>query len=229
MDNTKKSSNASMDNKRFLFVLMGLVLALAVVFVSLEWGQKDKTVNIETGNVVADYEEELIDQTVQEEEQPIEEIKPEVPQVIEQIEIVEDNVKTHEVEYNSDLTPQPTDFRAPVAPPAEDEDDKVIFKVVEKMPEFPGGAEKLNKYLSEQIRYPYIAIENGIQGRVICQFTVFKDGSIGDIEVVKSGPHESLNKEAVRVIGTMPKWTPGQQRNKAVNCKFTLPVVFRLS
>ena len=100
--------------------------------------------------------------------------------------------------------------------------------VVETMPEFPGGQAELFKYLSENVKYPVIAQENGIQGRVICQFVVNKDGSIVDVEVVRSGGDASLDKEAVRVIKSMPKWKPGKQRGKAVRVKYTVPVNFKL-
>lgn len=110
--------------------------------------------------------------------------------------------------------------------PVEDED--VVFVVVDKMPEFPGGQQALFKYLSENVKYPVIAQESGIQGRVVCQFVVNIDGSISDIEVVRSGGDASLDKEAVRVIKSMPKWTPGMQRGKTVRVKLTLPVNFKL-
>ena len=100
--------------------------------------------------------------------------------------------------------------------------------VVEKMPEFPGGQAALFKYLSENVKYPVIAQENGIQGRVICQFVVNTDGSIVNVEVVRSGGDASLDKEAVRVIKSMPKWHPGQQRGKPVRVKYTVPVNFKL-
>ena len=96
------------------------------------------------------------------------------------------------------------------------------------MPEFPGGQAELMKYLASNVKYPVIAQENGIQGRVICQFVVNKDGSIVDVEVVRSGGDPSLDKEAVRVIKSMPKWKPGKQRGKAVRVKYTVPVLFRL-
>ena len=96
------------------------------------------------------------------------------------------------------------------------------------MPEFPGGQQALFKYLGDNVKYPVIAQENGIQGRVICQFVVNKDGSIVDIEVVRSGGDPSLDKEAIRVIKSMPKWKPGKQRGKPVRVKFTLPVNFKL-
>ena len=100
--------------------------------------------------------------------------------------------------------------------------------VVETMPEFPGGQQALFKYLGENVKYPVIAQENGIQGRVICQFVVIKDGSIVDVVVVRSSGEPSLDKEALRVINSMPKWKPGKQRGKPVRVKYTVPVNFRL-
>lgn len=106
--------------------------------------------------------------------------------------------------------------------------DSVVFEVVEVMPEFPGGMNALMKYLSQNIKYPAEAHAKDIQGRVIVSFVVRKDGSIDDIKVARSvDPY--LDKEAVRVITTMPKWTPGKQRGEAVNVRFTVPVMFRLT
>ena len=99
--------------------------------------------------------------------------------------------------------------------PAGEEEGDIVYTVVEKMPEFPGGQQALFKYLNENVMYPEIARENGIQGRVICQFVVNKDGSISDIEVVRSGGDPSLDKEAIRVIKSMPKWKPGMQKGTA--------------
>ena len=107
-------------------------------------------------------------------------------------------------------------------------EDDVVFVIVESMPEFPGGQQALFKYLSENVKYPVIAQENGIQGRVVCQFVVNKDGSIDDIEVVRSGGDPSLDKEAVRLIRSMPKWKPGRHKGKAVRVKYAVPVNFKL-
>ena len=109
-----------------------------------------------------------------------------------------------------------------------EEEEDVVFVVVESMPEFPGGQPALFKYLSENVKYPVIAQENGIQGRVICQFVVNKDGSIVDVEVVRSGGDPSLDNEALRVVRSMPKWKPGKQRGKTVRVKYTVPVNFKL-
>lgn len=102
-----------------------------------------------------------------------------------------------------------------------------VFDVVEEMPSFPGGASGLLAYLNENIKYPVVAEENGIQGRVIVTFVVEKDGSITDVKVVKS-VDPSLDKEAVRVIRNMPRWKPGKQSGSAVRVKYTTPVTFRL-
>ena len=102
-----------------------------------------------------------------------------------------------------------------------------VFDVVEQMPQYPGGDAALMQYLSSHIKYPVIAEENGIQGRVVCTFVVEKDGSITDVRVVKS-VDPSLDKEAVRVIKSMPKWIPGKQNGSAVRVKYTVPVTFRL-
>ena len=106
--------------------------------------------------------------------------------------------------------------------------EKVIFQVVEEMPEYPGGMAECMKFLGKNVKYPVEAQENGIQGRVIVSFVVTDEGDIQDPVVVK-GVDPLLDAEAVRVISMMPKWKPGKQRGKAVNVKFTLPVCFRLS
>ena len=102
-----------------------------------------------------------------------------------------------------------------------------VFDMVEQMPTFPGGQTELMAYLGKNIKYPTIAQENGTQGRVIIQFVVERDGSISDVHVAR-GVDPYLDKEAVRVVKSMPKWLPGKQNGKAVRVKFTVPVMFRL-
>ena len=108
------------------------------------------------------------------------------------------------------------------------EEENKVFDVVEQMPSFPGGNAALMNYLSQNIKYPVIAEENGIQGRVIVQFVVGKDGHISDVRVAKS-VDPSLDKEAVRVVRGMPRWIPGKQNGQAVTVRYTLPVTFRLN
>ena len=105
--------------------------------------------------------------------------------------------------------------------------EEEVFNMVEQAPQFPGGQAELMAYLSKNIHYPVIAQENGIQGSVVCQFVVGSDGSIRDIVVARS-LDPSCDKEAVRVIQSMPKWIPGRQNGKAVSVRYTLPVRFRL-
>lgn len=126
----------------------------------------------------------------------------------------------------AEVTP-PQVKKAVPAPQIKSVPDSTIFEVVEEMPEFPGGQQALMEYISKNLRYPAEARAKGIQGRVIVSFVVKKDGSIEDTEVVRS-IEPSIDKEAQRVISSMPKWKPGKQRGQAVNVKFTVPLVFRL-
>ena len=107
------------------------------------------------------------------------------------------------------------------------EEETKVFDVVEQMPSFPGGDAELMKFLHDHMKYPAVAEENGIQGRVICTFVVERDGSITDVKVIKS-VDPSLDKEAIRVLKSMPKWIPGKQNGSAVRVKYTVPVTFRL-
>ena len=145
------------------------------------------------------------------------------------VEVAVGHVEVEEIQIN---TEDDKDVEVVIAPPVEapveEEEEEVIFVVVESMPEFPGGQQAMMRYIAENIKYPVIAQENGIQGRVICQFVVEKDGKVSDIQVVRSSGEASLDKEAVRVINSMPKWKPGKQRGKPVRVKYTLPVNFRL-
>jgi len=222
----KKSEKASLENDKLIYVLMGLVFVLSLVFVALEWTEKEVT-KYEVTDTEFLFEEEVeIQQTSQETPPPP---PPPAVQEVEVLNVVEDNVETESIEVNTeDDKETEVVIAAPVEAPVEEEEEEVVFVVVEKMPEFPGGQQALFKYLSENVKYPVIAQENGIQGRVICQFVVNRDGSIVDVEVVRSGGDPSLDKEAVRVIKSMPKWKAGQQRGKPVRVKYTVPVNFKL-
>ena len=222
----KKSQKASLEDKKVVYVLMGFVFVLSLCYVALEWTEKEVT-KYEVADMEFTFEEEVeIQQTTQETTPPP---SPPPVQEVEVLNVVEDDVETESIEINTeDDKDVEVVIAAPVEAPVEEEEEEVVFVVVETMPEFPGGQQALFKYLSENVKYPVIAQENGIQGRVICQFVVNKDGSIVDVEIVRSGGDASLDKEAVRVIKSMPKWKPGKQRGKAVRVKYTVPVNFRL-
>lgn len=220
----KKSPKASLEDKKTLFVMMGLVMVLSLLYIGFEWTESEVKVYDSFDTSVLAEEEIEIAQTQQELPPPP---PPPVPDVVEVINIVEDDVIVESVEINTeDDKNKEVVIQAPVAAPIEEEDN-VVFQVVETMPSFPGGDASLFKFLGENVKYPVIAQENGIQGRVICQFVVNKDGSIVDVEVVRP-VDPSLDKEAIRVIKSMPKWSPGKQRGKSVRVKYTLPVNFKL-
>lgn len=222
----KKSKEASLEDKKFTFLLMGVVIVLSICFVALEWTEKEVTKYEVTDQDFLIEEEIEIQQTSQDITPPP---PPPPAQEVEVLNVVEDNVETKHIDIASeDKKDEVVVVAPPVEAPKEEEDVETVFVVVETMPEFPGGQAALFKYLSENVKYPVIAQENGIQGRAICQFVVNRDGSIVDVEVVRSAGDASLDKEAVRVLKSMPKWKPGKQRGKAVRVKYTVPVNFKL-
>jgi protein TonB len=224
----KKSPKADLENKKMMAVLIGLVMALGIMYIAFEWSQNEITVYEEALQGPVEIDEEMVEVTFREETPP----PPPPPQpetVLSDIIDIQDNeAEVETTDFNSeDEADARVEIQAPIAPPEEEEEEQVIHIRVEKMPEFPGGQEALNRYLVRNIKYPLLAQENGIQGRVVCQFVVNSDGSIVDISVVR-GVEESLDKEAIRVIQSMPKWTPGRQGGKSVRVKYTLPIRFKL-
>ena len=136
-------------------------------------------------------------------------------------------IGTFDVKGNDEAEGEVLKAKEVIAEEKPKEEETKVFDVVEQMPEFPGGQGALFEYLSKNIKYPVVAEENGIQGRVIVTFVVERDGSITDVKVARS-VDPSLDKEAVRVVKSMPKWIPGKQNGSAVRVKFTVPVMFRL-
>lgn len=224
----KKSPKADLEGKKQMSLLMGYVIALAVLFVAFEWG----TTDVQIANIqgVSDIlvEEEI--EITRPENQPPPPPPPPAPVAAEVLTVVEDNVKVDtEIQSTEDQqnVAQVQTYTPPAVVEEEEESTNQIFTVVETMPEFPGGETGLLTFINKSIKYPVIAQENGIQGRVICSFVINKDGKVTDAEVMR-GVDPSLDKEALRVINTMPAWKPGQQRGKPVKVKFTVPIAFRL-
>ena len=224
----KKSPKADLENKKTSNLLVGAILTLAVLFVGFEWSERDKKVTTDTGIQEVLFEEEII--PITEQEQPKQAPPPpEAPKVEEVLEIMDNDTEVEESTIQaSDDTQAAVEVKyTPVEVEEEEVEEQQIFQVVEEMPEFPGGMGECMKFLGKNIKYPTISQENGVQGRVIVQFVVNRDGSIVDPVVVR-GVDPYLDKEALRVIATMPKWKPGKQRGKAVRVKYTVPVMFRL-
>lgn len=226
----KKSPKADLEGGIGMSILMGMIVGLAVLFVGFEWSTKDVQVVTADEGVADIIAEEEIEIT-RPENTPPPPPPPPAPAATEVLNVVDDDVELEQqdiISSEDDASAAQTEtFVAPVVEEEEEESAQQIFTVVEKQPEFPGGTAELFKYLSKAIKYPVIAQENGIQGRVVCSFVVNRDGSIVDIQVMR-GVDPSLDKEAVRVISEMPKWKPGEQRGKPVRVRFILPVQFRL-
>ncbi|MBO7050049.1 MAG: energy transducer TonB [Bacteroidaceae bacterium] len=225
----KKSERADLERGKSTSLLIGFVMALAVMFVALEWTQREVEDNSEIYSARdVSLNEEMVPITL-----PEKKTVPPPPAAVTKadiIEIVEDDADIEEdimasTEDNVEWVDLDEIDYVEVEPEPEEEE---IFMVVEDQPEFPGGTAALLEYLRKNIKYPAICRENNIQGRVLVTFIVNKDGAIVEPEVVKS-VNPSLDKEALRVIAGMPKWKPGSQRGKPVRVKYTVPVNFRLN
>lgn len=225
----KKSRKADLENKKGSSLLIGLVVAFGVLFVALEWAQKDVTIYEEALREEVEIDEEMVEVTFREETPPPPPPEAPAPETVlsDVIEIKDNTEDVQTVDFSTEDDGKAVEIQAPIAAPEEEAEEQKIFVVVEKMPEFPGGEEAMRRYLARNIRYPLIAQENGIQGRVICQFVVNSDGKIVDVQVVR-GVEASLDEEAIRVIKSMPNWTPGKQGGKNVRVKYTLPIRFKL-
>ncbi|HNZ85233.1 MAG TPA: energy transducer TonB [Paludibacteraceae bacterium] len=224
----KKTPKANLENKKTMAILIGLVLALGIMFIAFEWSKNEIKVYDDAiqGEFVED--EEMIEVTFRNETPP-----PPPPPIQETvlsdvIDIRDDkeDIQTKNFDSEDDKNKKVV-IQAPIAAPVEEPEENRIHVVVERMPEFPGGEAAMNQFINRTIRYPVIAQENGIQGRVVVQFVVNTDGKIVDVEVVR-GVEESLDKEAIRVVKAMPPWNPGRQGGKNVRVKYTLPIRFRI-
>ncbi|MBO4907091.1 MAG: energy transducer TonB [Bacteroidaceae bacterium] len=233
-----KSMTDELRGQRWTSILLGYVLVLAIMFVAFEYTQREiEKVEQEKIFESITVEEEMIPITTQKVEVAP---PPPAPKEVEVINIVEDEQEIQEEEVNTteEMNQSVTSVHAdgahavvaaaPVVGPVREEgDDDAIYEVVEANAEFPGGEAACVRWLSENIKYPAIALEQGIKGRVVVQFVVNKDGSIQDVKVLRS-PDPSLSKEAERVVKMMPKWKPARQGNKTVRSRFNLPVNFTI-
>lgn len=225
----KKSPKADLEKQKLLFTQIGLVVALGLMFVAFEWAQTDVKASDIFVMPEEVLEEEAIPVTRQEEIKPPP--PPPPPRFTEVLNIVDNDVELEEeleiedMEIDEDTE---VDFIDIGSDEDEEIDETEVFMIVETMPSFPGGDAALNRFLADNIKYPTIAQENGISGRVFINFVVNRDGQIVDAKVVR-GVDPALDQEAIRVVKMMPKWNPGQQRGKPVRVSFMLPVNFVLN
>ncbi|MCX7954848.1 MAG: energy transducer TonB [Bacteroidales bacterium] len=223
----KKNPKVDLERKRSLFFEIALFITLGIVFVAFEIKIIPETDKDEFEVVTTKVEEEIIPITKQEE---IKLPPPPPPPVTDIIQVVENNQEIkNEVEIQSTEATVNTQIEAPVEVKQEEEVEEVInFYVIEEKPEFPGGEAAMMQWIAKNIKYPEIAKENNIQGKVFVQFIIDKDGQVKNVEVVR-GVDPVLDREAVRVVSSMPQWKPGKQRGKPVKVQFQLPINFRLN
>ena len=221
--------NPKADLRRFsgIFLEAGFVISLGLMLLTFNITQREKMASNlgELDDMVA--EEEIIPITRQQEIKPPP--PPEPPKVTEVLNIVEDDVEIEdELEIEDTEADQETAIEIVEIEEEEEEDEAQVFFIVENMPEFPGGDLELRKHIAQNVSYPEIAKENGIQGRVFVQFVVNQKGKVEQVKIVR-GVDPALDKEAIRVIKSLPAWKPGSQRGKPVRVSFTVPINFQLN
>ena len=226
----KKSEKASLENKKLLFMEIGLIIALAVVYVAFEWQtEEQQIVELEDTTQVIEVEEVI---ATQQDTPPPPPSAPKMPVLSDQIDIVDDEIVVDDnmflnLEDDANMGVEIMDYVESVEEEVIEE-ETIPFQLVEEKPSFMGGdANDFSKWVNTRLVYPEIAKENGVQGRVMLQFTVEADGRVTNVKVLR-GVDSSLDQEAVRVVSSSPRWTPGKQRDRAVRVTYTFPVIFQL-
>ena len=230
----KKNPKADLNKDRNLYFVIGLTFVTFITWQAIESKTYEKTFDFEALNVEDDDDEDIpITEQIKTPPPP-----PPPPPAPEVIEVVEDEEEVEETVIESTETDQDEIIIEEIEVEDEFEDIDVPFAVIEDVPIFPGCEsvaksqrracfqEQMNKHIRKNFRYPDIAQEMGIQGRVYVNFIIAKDGSITNIRM--RGPDKNLENEAARIIGRLPKMTPGKQRGRAVRVPFSIPITFRL-
>ena len=230
----KKTPQADLERGKGLSVLLGLVVALSVLFMGLEWGTATASDNNGDDALnIADMEDALFIPE-QQEQQP--EPEPPAPEEVievqlpEEFKVVDNNKEVAKLDLISADQDRELPPPAPIinTPTVEEVVEEQIFEIVEEQAVPPtGDVASLLKWIGKHIKYPDRAANNGVQGKVIVRFVVEKDGSLTDVQVAKPVDPD-LDKEAIRVVKSMDKWKPGKQRGKPVRSRFTLPIQFKL-
>jgi len=224
---SKKSENANLDNKRTIFLEIGMIIALSLVFLAFNWRTYEKELIQIYQRPFDNIPVELVPVTTQKPPEP----KIPVPVVVHTINIVDDESPVNdEFIFSAEISPMdtvPVYVHAPAMKEEENPPEEEIFIVVESMPEFPGGDAALYAFLRKNMKYPQMAKEASISGKVYITFVVEKDGSITDVRLLR-GIGGGCDEEAMRVVKNMPVWTPGKQRNFPVRVQFNFGVKFTL-
>ena len=225
----KKSPKADLENKKTLFIQIGLVIALVLCLLAFNWTTGQKNDSVFEGMTEQAIEEEQIPVT---EEIPPEQAPPPEVTVTDLFEIVQDDVVlTNEVSFDDDETTEDkvVEIYAPVSLQAEEEaTEEEVFVIVEDMPKFKGGdINKFREWVQKRVRYPEIASENGIQGRVYITFVVETSGLVSNVSVTRS-VDALLDEAAKEAVEASPKWEPGMQRGRPVRVRYSIPIIFQI-
>ncbi len=227
----KKTPKADLENKRMLFTEIGLIVTLLIVFFAFEWKSYETQISTLESTTTIVTEEEIIPITTEEPPPPPE--APKQPVLSDFIDIVDDDVTIEEdiLINTEDDNSLGVDIKDYVEEAVVEEviEEEIPFAIVEEKPLFNGGdpQQAFTKWVYDNLEYPEIAKENGVQGRVYITFLVDVDGKVKDVKVLR-GVDSTLDKAAVEVISRSPKWTPGKQRNKPVKVRYQFPIVFQL-
>ena len=229
---TKKAPEVDLEKKRLLFTQVGFIITLALLLLAFEWTSSETQTNSLGEMAAADIEDEMIPVTRQQEVQPPP--PPPRPQVTEILNIVEDDVEIED-ELEVEDAEADQDMEVEIVDMEEEEEDIETFFIVEDMPIFmpekckteEEGKLELQKYLAANTKYPNIARENGIQGKVYVSFVVNSKGKVTKVKIAR-GVDPALDKEALRVVKSLPNFSPGKQRGKPVRVNYTVPINFKL-
>ena len=224
----KKSNRANLEHKRITNFIIGLIVAFSLVLISFEWTTPvDLNYDLAMANEI-DIDIEVMEAIPREKPKPMP--KEELPLIKEVIDIVPDDVELDDVDFSNEVTKN-TRYNFVIDDTQEEiiNDDPIPFAAVEDKPLFNGGNPNVEfaKYISRHLRYPEIAAENGVYGRVTLQFVIDENGNLVDPVIIR-GVDPALDAEALRVVLASPKWTPGRQRNRPVKISYTFPINFTL-
>lgn len=222
----KKSKKANLEKNKGIFIQLGLVIALSIILVAFEWTSNPSKNEVVQMVQEITFEDEMV---ITRREQPKEEIKPELPKVAEVLEIVEDDVEIDDFDFDMEVDDD-TKYDFIITDDGEEDivEEDIPFVIVSNMPKFQGGdLTKFWEYCQKNTKYPEIAAENGVSGVVTIQFVVNKQGYVVDAIVIR-GVDPALDKEALRVVNSSPRWEPGDNRGIPASVMMNLPIKFIL-
>jgi len=221
----KKTKGATLENQKSVYMQIGMIMVLSAILIALEWTKTEVKISNNLVYTPIQFEDDIVPIT-----RHLEQPSPPPPPQATEIEIVKDEIVTNVIpDFISELSDDTKiEYFVPIIPLVDEFREEPDFVYIsEEMPEFPGGEAALQRYLSSSIKYPAIAIENGISGKVYVQFIIDKNGEVTNVTIAR-GADPSLNREAIRVVEAMPNWKPGKNGSRPVRVSYTVPILFVL-